>query len=180
MQFICNSRAQFPRLPGRAPLVRSTVWPVSPLRFFHPLSVSAHAPRPLRGWAIALLIWLCLAQLSMPLLGKLHDISHLYARALQAAVLASSSTTVGERDSSDTVVIPGHGVHDLFGKHSEADCQGFSHMALGAGLLCEGLHAPLLRAVQDAAPTVLAILLRQSPALFFARGPPTLTPSLFQ
>ena len=152
---------------------------MSSLRFFHPLSVSAHAPRPLRGWAVALLCWLCFAQLCMPLLGKLHGISHLYARALQAAVVATSSATAGERDGSDTVVSPSHGVHDLFGKHSEADCQGFSHMALGAGLLCDALQAPLLRAVQEAAPTVLAILLRQSPALFFARGPPSLLPSSF-
>ena len=35
-------------------------------------------------------------------------------------------------------------------------------------------------AAQEAAPTVLAILLRQSPALFFARGPPSLSPSSFQ
>ncbi|MCD2167421.1 hypothetical protein [Comamonas koreensis] len=152
---------------------------MSSLRFFHPLSVSAHAPRPLRGWAVALLCWLCFAQLCMPLLGKLHDISHLYAGALQAAVVATSSASAGERDGSDSVVVPGHGVHDLFGKHSEADCQGFSHMALGAGLLCDALQAPLLRSVQEAAPTVLAILLRQSPALFFARGPPSLSPSLF-
>ncbi|QMV72473.1 hypothetical protein HS961_06275 [Comamonas piscis] len=150
---------------------------MSSLRFFQPLSVSAHAPRPLRGWAVALLCWLCFAQLCMPLLGKLHDISHLYARALQAAVVATSSASAGERDGSDSVVSPGHGVHDLFGKHSEADCQGFSHMALGAGLLCHALQAPLLRGVQETAPTVLAILLRQSPALFFARGPPSHSPS---
>ncbi|MEJ5150405.1 hypothetical protein [Comamonas sp. MYb396] len=152
---------------------------MSSLRALHPLSVSAHAPRPLRGWAMALLCWLCFAQLCLPLLGKVHDISHLHARALQTAALTATASA-GERDSSDTVVSPGHGAHDLFGKHSEADCQGFSHMALGAGLLCDALQAPLLRAVQEAAPTVLAILLRQSPALFFARGPPSLSPSSFQ
>ena len=128
---------------------------------------------------MALLCWLCFAQLCMPLLGKLHDISHLYARALQTAAV-SATASAAERDSSDTVVSPGHGAHDLFGKHSEADCQGFSHMALGAGLLSHSLQAPLLRAVQETAATVLAILLRQSPALFFARGPPSPTPSLFQ
>lgn len=128
---------------------------------------------------MALLCWLCFAQLCLPLLGKVHDISHFHARALQTAALTATASA-GERDGSDTVVSPGHGAHDLFGKHSEADCQGFSHMALGAGLLCDALQAPLLRAVQEAAPTVLAILLRQSPALFFARGPPSLSPSLFQ
>ena len=95
---------------------------------------------------MALLCWLCLAQLCLPLLGKLHDISHLYARALQTAAV-SATASAAERDSSDTVVSPGHGAHDLFGKHSEADCQGFSHMALGAGLLSHSLQAPLLRAV---------------------------------
>ncbi|MEJ5125060.1 hypothetical protein WH367_03305 [Comamonas sp. MYb21] len=149
---------------------------MSSLRALHPLSVSAHAPRPLRGWVMALLCWLCFAQLCLPLLGKVHEISHLHARALQTAALMATAPA-GERDSSDTVVSPGHGGHDLFGKHSEADCQGFSHMALGAGLLCDALQAPLLAAAQEAAPTVLAILLRQSPALFFARGPPSLTPS---
>ncbi len=115
----------------------------------------------------------------MPLLGKLHDISHLHARALQTAV-PTATASAGERDSSDTVVSPGHGAHDLFGKHSEADCQGFSHMALGAGLLCDALQAPLLAAAQEAAPTELALLLRQLPALYLARGPPSLSPSSFQ
>jgi hypothetical protein len=127
---------------------------------------------------MALVCWLCLAQLCLPLLGKLHDISHLYAKAVAAVVVLQDAAA--ERPSSDASASNGHGMHGLFGKHTEADCQGFSHMALGAGLLCHALQAPLLRGVQEAAATVLAILLRQSPALFFARGPPSLTPSLFQ
>lgn len=124
---------------------------------------------------MALLCWLCLAQLCLPLLGKLHDISHLYPKAVAAAAVLQDAAA--ERASGDDNLSNGHGVHGLFGKHSEADCQGFSHMALGAGLLCHALQAPLLRGVQETAPTVLAILLRQSPALFFARGPPSHSPS---
>lgn len=126
---------------------------------------------------MALVCWLCLAQLCLPLLGKLHDISHLYARALATVALQPLDS---ERCGTDPAVSTGHGVHDLFGKHSEADCQGFSHMAMGAGLLSHSLQAAMLGTVQEVAATVLAILLRQSPALFFARGPPSLTPSLFQ
>ncbi|GAB2815897.1 hypothetical protein GCM10027276_16050 [Comamonas piscis] len=124
---------------------------------------------------MALLCWLCFAQLCLPLLGKLHDISHLYPKAVAAA--AGLQDAAAERASGDDNLSNGYGVHGLFGKHSEADCQGFSHMALGAGLLCQALQAPLLRGVQETAPTVLAILLRQSPALFFARGPPSHSPS---
>lgn len=126
---------------------------------------------------MALVCWLCLAQLCLPLLGKLHDISHPPTKAAAAVVLQDAAA---ERVSSDGMTSSGHGVHDLFGKHSEADCQGFSHMAMGAGLLSHDLQAAMLGAVQEAAPTVLAILLRQSPALFFARGPPLSHPSLFQ
>ena len=59
-----------------------------------------------------------------------------------------------------------------FGAHTAGDCQLFQHHALGWG----GLMLAMLVLACSYAPLRNArlgsVLLRQSPALFFARGPP--------
>ena len=101
----------------------------------------------------------------MPLLGQLQGISH----GLQATPNAVAALAV---DSQIEDAPAPNSLTSLFGTHTGADCQWFAHLALGAGLLgapaCSAIH------VQPpfAAPSLYALLLSQSPALFFARGPP--------
>lgn len=65
------------------------------------------------------------------------------------------------------------GIERWFGAHGSADCELFHHLAMGPAMagVATALHTFLFAPVRNAC--MGAVLLRQSPALFFARGPPT-------
>lgn len=117
----------------------------------HPAQGSA------RPWLVRLALWLCLTQSLMPTLGLMHQVLHHagnQAPATQAAEAPPDSR------------LP------IFSGHSSADCQLFDQMALGPVLPTPPVPMALVPVVAKAAWSVQALLLRQSPALFFARGPP--------
>ncbi len=139
------------------------------LRPFNPLSPPSAAPRTQRAWARWCLWWLCVAQICLPLLGKLHDLAHVPMATPVAQLVADVQKADAALNSDDPL---SQRWQDLFGKHSAAECQWFGHLALGMGL--QGACAPLPIAVPSyaLAADLYALLLRASPALFFARGPP--------
>lgn len=65
------------------------------------------------------------------------------------------------------------GIERWFGAHGSADCELFHHLTMGPAMAgaATALHTFLFAPVRNAC--MGAVLLRQSPALFFARGPPT-------
>lgn len=139
--------------------------PVTALRGLNPLHPSTTL-QGLRPWARLCLWWLCVAQLCLPLLGKLHDISHGAAPAPVAVVM-----TVAMAEQGMDAARPS-GLKDLFGPHTAGDCQWYGHLALAGGLPVCDAALPVLAPALSLAPVLQALLLRQSPALFFARGPP--------
>ncbi|MEG0973547.1 MAG: hypothetical protein RSD82_07560 [Comamonas sp.] len=102
--------------------------------------------------------WLVLAQVLLPVLGHIHAQVHNSARAAGAEV-----TSVAEGGT----VLP-----DLFGAHSKLDCQTFDHQASGQPLASPLLTLPVVAYAAVMVAALYALLLRQSPALYFARGPP--------
>ena len=132
-----------------------------PLRCAQP----RHAAGQLRGWARAWLVWLCLAQCALPLLGRVHDLVH--PAGAMALAISSATPADGAADALATLA-----PNDGFGHHSAAECQWFKHLALGYALHGgdAGVQITVFAPLQN---VVLAgLLLRQSPALYFARGPP--------
>jgi len=112
-----------------------------------------------RPWLLGLALWLCLMQWFTPTLGLMHQALH---HGGNAVALSIDSAAVEEED----IAAP------MFDGHSPADCQLFDQMALGLALLSPCIPLVLAPSVRKAAWSVQALLLRQSPALFFARGPP--------
>ncbi len=106
-----------------------------------------------------------MAQCCLPLLGKLHEFSHGPAAVSVAVITQADDASLPDHGTS--------GLQDLFGQHSSADCQWFGHMALGYALLGHDAQPQLLVMALHQASELYALLLRQSPALYFARGPPT-------
>lgn len=109
-----------------------------------------------RPWLVGMALWLCLMLWLTPTLGLMHQVLHhagSHAPTAQSAEAPDSRTPI-------------------FSGHSSADCQLFDQMALGTALPAPSLPLALAPLVAKAAWSVQALLLRQSPALFFARGPP--------
>ena len=130
----------------------------------HPLFFDAVAPGALplwRRWALScariVAVWLVLAQIVLPMLGHMHEQAHGMAAAQVDAVAMPQSSAA---------------LHDLFGMHSKLDCQTFDHQAFGQPMVASepalllAAYAPVMVAALQ------ALLLRQSPALYLARGPP--------
>ena len=117
----------------------------------------------LRAGVARWLLVLCAMQAAMALLGQMHQIAH---APLPLAVPANNGAAV---DSGNEKATTGN---SWFGAHTAGDCQLFQHHALGWG----GLMLAMLVLACSYAPLCNArlgsVLLRQSPALFFARGPP--------
>ena len=117
----------------------------------------------LRAGVARWLLVLCAMQAAMALLGQMHQIAH---APLPLAVPANNGAAV---DSGNEKATTGN---SWFGAHTAGDCQLFQHHALGWG----GLMLAMLVLACSYAPLRNArlgsVLLRQSPALFFARGPP--------
>ena len=101
------------------------------LRPFNPLSPPSAAPRTQRAWARWCLWWLCVAQICLPLLGKLHDLAHVPMATPVAQLVADVQKADAALNSDDPL---SQRWQDLFGKHSAAECQWFGHLALGMGL----------------------------------------------
>ena len=125
-------------------------------------------PAGLRPWVLICLLWLAVVQVCVPTLGAMHQVVHQsdgrfgteqrWAPEAHTAASPVSVADVGAR---------------LFGGHSSADCQLFDQMTSGAGLLPSVASLPLVSLPVHHVPwSVQALLLRKSPALFFARGPP--------
>ena len=116
----------------------------------------------LRAGVARWLLVLCAMQAAMALLGQMHQIAH---APLPLAVPANGAAV----DSGNEKATTGN---SWFGAHTAGDCQLFQHHALGWG----GLMLAMLVLACSYAPLRNArlgsVLLRQSPALFFARGPP--------
>lgn len=110
-----------------------------------------------RPWLLGLALWLCLMQWFTPTLGLMHQVLHHGGNAVAVA-----TDGAGGEDA----------VAPMFDGHSSADCQLFDQLALGLALPAPPMPLALVPAVRKAAWSVHALLLRQSPALFFARGPP--------
>ena len=116
----------------------------------------------LRAGVARWLLVLCAMQAAMALLGQMHQIAH---APLPLAVPANGAAV----DSGNEKATTGN---SWFGAHTAGDCQLFQHHALGWGWLMLAMlvlacsYAPLRNA------RLGSVLLRQSPALFFARGPP--------
>ena len=110
-----------------------------------------------RAWLLGLALWLCAMQWLTPTLGLIHQVLH-----------HGGAVAVVDVDRVDGEVL----AEPLFDGHSLADCQLFDQMALGVALTASSVPRVLAPAVVKAAWSVQALLLRQSPALFFARGPP--------
>lgn len=133
--------------------------------FYRPrCSIARQADGRLRAvWARWL--WCCCAlQLCMALLGQMHQVVH--APHLGAQQLAADA----QRTAGDA---PANDLDRWFGAHGSNDCELFHHLALGPAMACAAtaLHTFLCAPVRNAC--MGALLLRQSPALYFARGPPT-------
>ncbi len=113
-----------------------------------------------KAWACVhvLAVWLVLAQVLLPVLGHMHAQAHGGMRAAAADVL-------GVEQNSTTL-------HDFFGAHSKLDCQTFDHQAFGQPISGAVPVLPLAAYAPVMVATLHALLLRQSPALYFARGPP--------
>ena len=124
----------------------------------------------LRLWVVVCLCWLAWAQLLMPTLGAMHQVVHHVGASPQAGAPSAVQVQPGAHSHGDGALTLAH----LFDGHSAADCQVFDQMATGVGLLAvpwtwvapAPLHTPNW--------TAQALLLRKSPALYFARGPPAL------
>jgi len=110
-----------------------------------------------RPWLAGLALWLCLMQWFTPTLGLMHQVLHHAGNHAPAAQMAEAHPDART---------------PIFSGHSSADCQLFDQMALGSALPVPPMPLALVPAVVKAAWSVQALLLRQSPALFFARGPP--------
>lgn len=135
---------------------------------------AGHLASGLRLWVAVCLCWLAGVQLVMPTLGAMHQVvHHVGAPAPEAGHAAHAPAAPQAQPAAHA-----HGgaltLSHLFDGHSAADCQVFDQMALGVGLTASPwawaapvpLHTPNW--------TAQALLLRKSPALFFARGPPAL------
>ena len=120
----------------------------------------------LRAGVARWLLVLCALQAAMALLGQMHQIAH---APVPLAVLASTAAT-----NSDNDIEKAASNDSWYGAHTAGDCQLFQHHALGWGgiLLCSVLLACSYAPLRNA--RLGSVLLRQSPALFFARGPPHL------
>ena len=125
----------------------------------HPLfdAVAPSASPLWRRWVLAcvriLAVWLVLAQMVLPVLGHMHAQAHGMAAA-QASVESSPAS------------------QDLFGVHSKLDCQTFDHQAFGQPMHSSVAVLPVAAYAPVMVAALQALLLRQSPALYFARGPP--------
>ncbi len=147
------------------------------------------------------LLFCCALQVFMAMLGQMHQVAHApRAEAALAAwktgveplnapgitqdaahgfLKTADQQAAGDAVAGDSVVgNPGagdpetSGVERWFGVHGSADCELFHHLALGPAMagMAIALHTFLFAPVRNAC--MGAVLLRQSPALFFARGPP--------
>ena len=103
-----------------------------------------------------LAVWLVLAQMVLPVLGHMHAQAHGMAAAQADAAPPQSSPAL----------------QDLFGMHSKLDCQTFDHQAFGQPMTASVPALPLAAYAPVMVAALQALLLRQSPALYFARGPP--------
>lgn len=142
----------------------------------------------------------CALQVFMAMLGQMHQVAHapgaraawktgtdalsLPVRGIAKAA-ADGSLTAAEKAAGDPAAgdpaagdpATGDpavsGIERWFGAHGSADCELFHHLALGPAMagVATALHTFLFAPVRNAC--MGAVLLRQSPALFFARGPPT-------
>lgn len=126
-------------------------------------------PVRVRLWVLIALLWLAVLQVGVPMLGAMHQVVH------QSHGLGSGSASASVRWAPDVAdaAAPLEFSARLFGGHSAADCQLFDQMSSGAGLLPSVPSQPIVSLPMQHAPwSVQALLLRKSPALFFARGPP--------
>lgn len=138
----------------------------------------------LRAWVKALMGWLLVLQLVVPALGLMHQTLHpvpqhrllmnaLASPSAQATQMAHAGQSAhAGRSGHDHSSIAQEGFLTLFGEHTEVDCQLYDQMAVGVALLATPWHWAPPPPVRHAGWNVQAGLLRKSPALFFARGPP--------
>lgn len=127
-----------------------------------------------RVWVLLLACWLAVLQLAVPSLGLMHQVvHHVSAPALAAGSTTALAASDGEQAASPAGEAQAHdALLHLFDGHSAADCQLFDQMALGLAVLVTPWHWDAPPPVHHAFWTTQALLLRKSPALFFARGPP--------
>ena len=106
-----------------------------------------------------LAMWLVLAQVLLPVLGHMHAQVHgsAHAAGVDAAAMPPQTNAA---------------LQDLFGAHNKLDCQTFDHQAFGQPVMGAVPVLPLAAYAPVMLATLQALLLRQSPALYFARGPP--------
>lgn len=123
------------------------------------LTVVRKSQGGLRAGVLHCLLALCALQAAMAVLGQMHQIAH---GPLPPAALAAGDDDAPVADQA------------WLGTHTAGDCQLFHHHALGLGepVLVNALLASSYAPLRNA--RLAAVLLRQSPALFFARGPPHL------
>ncbi|WP_157667811.1 hypothetical protein [Comamonas serinivorans] len=154
----------------------------------HPARRAVALPRAgVRAWVMALAGWLAVLQLVVPSLGLMHQVVHhvgepvaTTARGTVATAPDITATAFTQADASaepaadpaPARTVAGHSALHLFDGHSAADCQLFDQMALGLAMLVTPWHWDAPPPVHHAHWTTQALLLRKSPALFFARGPP--------
>ena len=159
-------------------------------RFHPPRSFMARqAHGRLRAAGVRWLLLCCVLQVFMTMLGQMHQVAHAPgARAAWktgtdalslpvpgvAQAAADSSLTAAEKVAGDPAAgdPAASGVERWFGAHGNADCELFHHLALGPAIagVVTALHTLLFAPIRNAC--MGAVLLRQSPALFFARDPP--------
>ena len=140
----------------------------------------------------------CALQVFMAMLGQMHQVAHApragaalaawkndagapsqpmpgTAQAAADGSMAAADKKVAGSPVADTPVAESpatSGIERWFGAHGSADCELFHHLAMGPAMAgaATALHTFLFAPVRNAC--MGAVLLRQSPALFFARGPP--------
>lgn len=152
-----------------------------------------------RAVCVRWLLACCALQVFMAMLGQMHQVAHAprAGAALEAwkndagapslpvpgiaQAAADGSWPAADKKVAGNPVVDtpvadspaANGIERWFGAHGSADCELFHHLALGPAMagVATALHTFLFAPVRNAC--MGAVLLRQSPALFFARGPPT-------
>ena len=129
-------------------------------------------PAGLRPWVLICLLWLAVVQVCVPTLGAMHQVVHQSDRMGPAAAQRWAPQPLATHATAPSTQLDDFSAR-LFDGHSSADCQLFDQMTSGAGLLPSVASLPLVSLPVHHVPwSVQALLLRKSPALFFARGPP--------
>lgn len=147
-----------------------------------------------RAVCVRWLLACCALQVFMAMLGQMHQVAHAprAGAALEAwkndagapslpvpgiaQAAADGSWPAADKKVAGNPVADSpatSGIERWFRAHGSADCELFHHLALGPAMagVATALHTFLFAPVRNAC--MGAVLLRQSPALFFARGPPT-------